>query len=204
LNCKLLFFETNSGKPVMLKMTLVQVAVLGVLFVNGYLAAPDAADQVSKYILDGLRTTHGVPLMTFSDNLKTIATTCANQHAYNNTAEGTLTACPAAKSAGANEFFARFPISEGVSSPSQMYRGALWTMYIDESGDINLANPEASDHNAVIHVTQMIWKSSTLFACAISSRTSSMPDPAYYCSCVFSPAGNVAGQYNSNVLPDFI
>ncbi|CAG7818448.1 unnamed protein product, partial [Allacma fusca] len=161
-------------------------------------------DLVSKHILDGVRLTHQVGPIAFSDTLKTIALACANYHALAATPvtdPGLEAQCPQAKAAGAYELLDSYLISDPWQSPSNMYRSALWTWFEVESSKIDYSGIYDDKFE---HACQMVWKSTTQFACGISTRTSPAPNPAFYISCIFNPPGNVAADFKANCLPDDI
>ncbi|KAH8662602.1 CAP domain-containing protein, partial [Xylariales sp. PMI_506] len=65
------------------------------------------------------------------------------------------------------------------------------------------ATPDMSNFEAFGHFTQMVWKNTQTIGCAVklcAPGTMYSDMSAWYMVCNYRPAGNVGGQYGTNVL----
>lgn len=70
------------------------------------------------------------------------------------------------------------------------------TAWYDEISDYDYSNPGFSEEAG--HFTQLVWKSSTQVGCGVKTCDNAWGD---YVVCSYSPAGNVIGDFDSNVMP---
>ncbi|OQV01226.1 hypothetical protein CLAIMM_06618 [Cladophialophora immunda] len=58
----------------------------------------------------------------------------------------------------------------------------------------------AVDHSPQYHFTQLVWKGTTKVGCSWSANQCATANGDYYLVCEFQPKGNIAGQFDANVL----
>lgn len=121
------------------------------------------------------RSLHGVPSLLWDGELASYAESVASS--YDCSGSLTHTGAPYGENLGA-----------GYSSPS-----AVVDAWYNE---INGYNFKSNQYN---HFTQVIWKSTTKLGCAQKDCRGN--NWGYYTICVYSPAGNMMGQFSENVVP---
>ncbi|MFP2927446.1 CAP family protein [Pyxidicoccus sp. 3LG] len=130
------------------------------------------------------RAKHGSPAMTMDNNLNAIAEKCAVYYAQKQTIDHS---CPYKNGAGEN-------LVGGKGTWSQQDFASMGPkMWYDEVAAYNFAQPGFS--MATGHFTQVVWKSSTKLGCGATTINGYT-----VMACLYSPPGNVQGQFPANVL----
>ncbi len=126
------------------------------------------------------RAKHGAPAMTWSASLAADAQNWANQCVFQH--------APFEARNGAGENLALW---SGTTRPAS----AAAQMWYDEIKDYNYARPGFS--GATGHFTQVIWNESRELGCGMKT----CPGIGEFIVCRYSPAGNLMGNFPSNVSP---
>jgi glioma pathogenesis-related protein 2 len=130
------------------------------------------------------RAKHGSPAMTLDNALNAAAAQCAQYYAQKQTIDHS---CPYKDGAGEN-----LVGGKGTWTQSQMTAMSV-KMWYDEVASYDYNNPGFS--MATGHFTQVVWKSSTKLGFAVTTIN------GYTVAvCLYSPHGNVQGQFPANVL----
>lgn len=152
------------------------------------------SNALSKH--NGYRAIHRSPSMTISSSANNTAQTWAQYLA----AKGSFkhSADNRRNNAGEN-LYVYYTTAPSISSDS-LANTAVKSWY-DEVKAYNYNSPGFS--SATGHFTQVVWKSSTQLGCGAARGTKTMNGTkfnAFYVVCHYVPAGNVQGQFPSNVL----
>ena len=152
-------------------------------------------DSTALSTHNSYRSTHNVPAMTQDNALAARA----RAWSANMARSGTLQHSPSSARDGAGEnLFVSY--TTGSADPASVARQAVKSWY-DEVSDYNYSNPGFSSNTG--HFTQVVWKSSTRLGCGIAEGSKNLSGntyKAYYVTCHYAPAGNVMGQFPTNVL----
>lgn len=84
------------------------------------------------------------------------------------------------------------PYGENLALAGSALDGA--SMWANEAKDYDYRNPQFSESTG--HFTQMVWANTTQLGCGTA-----MCDNSVYLVCEYYPRGNMAGEYEDNVLP---
>lgn len=141
------------------------------------------------------RSDHRSPALTLGTSLNSTA----QAHAEAMLSRGNLFHSSSNQRNGAGEnLFVSY--SPSPLAPEAIAAQTIGTWYEEES-NYNYGNP-GFDVNAG-HFTQIVWKDTTQLGCGVAqgSRNFGGRDfTAYYVVCHYAPAGNVVGEFPSNVL----
>ncbi|MGA6203368.1 CAP family protein [Nocardia testacea] len=165
------------------------ISVVAAVILAALVTGGGPATGQSDYAQTGLtlhnqyRAEHGSPAMTSTQSLNTAAQQCAKYYAQKRTIDHT---CPYKNGAGEN-------LVGGQGSWDGVSFVQMGTkMWYDEIKDYNFDNPGFS--MATGHFTQLVWKASTRLGIGYASEGGYTAAVALY-----SPAGNVQGQFPQNV-----
>ncbi|KAJ8083118.1 hypothetical protein AAF712_007229 [Marasmius tenuissimus] len=140
----------------------------------------DADKDMYLKLHNDIRGQHGAGPLQWNNTLETAAQKWANGCVFEHS-RGAIGPFGENLSTGTGDF--------GIDAAVK-----LWT---DEAGDYNPSNPQYS------HFTQMVWKESTQVGCAVATGCNGIFDgsygPAKLYVCEYYPAGNVIGDFQSNV-----
>lgn len=130
------------------------------------------------------RAKHGSPALKSDATLIASAEKCANYYAAKKTIDHT---CPFKNGAGEN-------LSGGAGSWSPGDFTAMGVkMWYDEVRYYDFTKPGFSMNTG--HFTAVVWKSSTKLGCGVVTK-----DGYTAMACLYSPPGNMMGQFPANVL----
>ncbi|MFM7408088.1 MAG: CAP family protein [Cuspidothrix sp.] len=144
---------------------------------------------------NGYRATHRSPALTTSSSANTTAQSWAQYLATN----GLFQHSSSTQRNNAGENLYVF-YTTGSIDAATLANNAVKTWY-DEVSKYNYSKPGFSA--ATGHFTQIVWKSSTQLGCGAARGTKTMNGTkfnAFYVVCHYAPAGNVQGQFPTNVL----
>ncbi|CAG7722584.1 unnamed protein product [Allacma fusca] len=185
-------------------------------------------DDILEYFVNVYRERHGVPPIKVDHKLKEKAKICANNYAMSKEMKGNsidvldqISKLPICKDMG-NDL--DFPYTGGNTGPEivgmlhQWYREMNHPICYDKEKEVppnivyNFANPNMTFKACHPHFTQLVWKETTSFACAVSTQTNIAPDlkanpngtngpqPQYVTVCIFSPGGNLVSSRNTGTF----
>ncbi|MFB2893352.1 CAP family protein [Aerosakkonemataceae cyanobacterium BLCC-F50] len=142
------------------------------------------------------RATHHSPSMTISESLNSTAQTWAEHLAANAVFEHSDSS--QRNDAGEN-IYVSYTTESSIDS-AELGKSAVEDWYKEVSAyDYN--NPESSSGTG--HFTQVVWKNSTELGCGAAQGIATIDGTkfnAFYVVCQYAPAGNMEGEYASNVL----
>jgi uncharacterized protein YkwD len=150
--------------------------------------------SLSKH--NGYRATHRSPSMTISSSANTTAQNWAQYLATNGLFQHS--AASQRNNAGEN-LYVSYTTAASIDSTTLANTGVK--AWYDEVSAYNYSNPVFS--SATGHFTQVVWKSSTQLGCGAAKGTKTINGTkynAFYVVCHYVPAGNVQGQFATNVL----
>ena len=78
--------------------------------------------------------------------------------------------------------------------------GSAVLAWYQEEQDYHYQTGESTNGQTIGHFTQVVWQSSTKLGCGTAHKTQDDMVKAYVV-CQYSPAGNIRGQYTTNVMP---
>ncbi|MFB2880748.1 CAP family protein [Floridanema aerugineum] len=143
------------------------------------------------------RVKHHSPNMTISESLNSTAQAWAQHLATSNV--GLQHSSRSQRNNAGENLFVYYTTAPSFNS-ADLGKSAVKSWY-DESSLYNYANPVFS--SATGHFTQVVWKNSTQLGCGAAPGKATVNGRnfnAFYVVCHYAPAGNVQGQFASNVL----
>ncbi len=142
------------------------------------------------------RNIHRSRALGVSNSANSTAQAWANRLA----ATGTFAHSSSSQRKGAGENLYVYYTTASTVAPDSLAKSAVDSWY-SEVKQYNYANPVFS--SATGHFTQVVWKGSTQLGCGAAKGTKTMNGRnynAFYVVCHYNSAGNVIGQFSSNVL----
>lgn len=145
---------------------------------------------------NGYRTTHHSPNMTISDSLNSTAQTWAQYLATNAVLQHSD---PSQRNNAGENLYVSYTTATSID-PATLGNAAVKKWY-DEVSAYDYNNPVFSGTTG--HFTQVVWNNSTQLGCGAAQGTKTINGTnynAFYVVCQYAPAGNVQGQFATNVL----